>query len=134
MKITRFDTKRDLMFVPGEVWNAGGTVQTLDLVLDTGAVETIIATHILDELGYSAREHGEQVASTRSIAGREEGYMLRVHRFACLGFRESDFRIYAQDLPSGWGVDGLIGLTYLSRLNYEVRSVEGCIRVDRATE
>jgi hypothetical protein len=61
------------------------------LVVDTGAGATIIAPDILDQLGYSAREHGEQVAITRSIAGREEGYMLRVKQLECLGVVEHDF-------------------------------------------
>ncbi|HUH05979.1 MAG TPA: hypothetical protein VML75_28510 [Kofleriaceae bacterium] len=68
----------------------------------------------------------------RSAAGREEGYMLRVTRFVCLGFQETSFRIHVQDLPQGWGIDGLIGLSFLRLLNYEVRSIEGRIRVERA--
>ena len=93
----------------------------------------MIASEVLDELGYSAREHGEQVAITRSIAGREEGYMLRVKQLECLGMVEHDFRVYAQDLPSGWDIDGLLGLSFLRLLNYEVRSLEGRIRAERAT-
>ncbi|MBE7450798.1 MAG: hypothetical protein HS111_18470 [Kofleriaceae bacterium] len=88
---------------------------------------------MLDELGYSAREHGDQIAVMRSAVGREEGYMLHVARFECLGFHEAKFRVHAQDLPQGWGIDGLIGLSFLRRLNYEVRSLEGRIRAERAT-
>jgi hypothetical protein len=46
--------------------------------------------------------------------------------------RSGDFRIYAQDLPSGWDIAGLVGLSFLRRFNYEVRSVEGRILVERA--
>lgn len=132
MKITRFDPALDLIIVPGRVWNPRGDEFDLRLVLDTGAAETIIAPEILDEIGYSAREHGEQIAVMRSAVGREEGYMLHVARFACLGFHETSFRVHAQDLPQGWGIDGLIGLSFLRLLNYEVRSREGRIRVERA--
>jgi predicted aspartyl protease len=100
-------------------------------VLDTGAVETIIIPEILDELGYSARQ-GDAITVMRSAVGREEGYMIRVSRFACLGHQASDFRVHAHDLPEGWGIDGLIGLSFLEKLNYEVRSVEGRILVERA--
>ena len=124
----------DLIIVPGRVWNAHGTLKPLRLVLDTGAAESIIVPEILDELDYSAREHGEQIAVMRSAAGREEGYMLRVAKFACLGFQESNFRVHAQDLPAGWQIDGLIGLSFLRLLNYEVRSLEGRILVERAAE
>lgn len=132
MKVTSFDTSRDLIFVRGHVWSPRGQAIPLRLVLDTGAAETIVIPELLDELGYSAREHGEQLAVTRSVAAREEGYMLRLARFACLGFAEESFRVYAQDLPSGWAIDGLIGLSFLRLLNYEVRSLEGRIRAERA--
>lgn len=37
-----------------------------------------------------------------------------------------------RDLPEGWGIDGLIGLSFLRQFNYEIRSIEGRILVDRA--
>ena len=45
---------------------------------------------------------------------------------------EQEVRIYAQDLPSGWDIDGLLGLSFLRHLNYEVRSLEGRILAERA--
>jgi hypothetical protein len=132
MKVTRFDPRHDLIVVPARVWSPAGQPIPLHLAVDTGAEQTIISPDFLDELGYSAREHGEQLAVTRSVVGREEGYMLRVTRFECLGFQEQNFRVYAQDLPSGWGIVGLVGLSFLRHLNYEVRSLEGRIRVERA--
>jgi hypothetical protein len=131
--VTRFDPAADLIIVQAYVWGARGQERELRLVVDTGAGPTIIASEILDALGYSAREHGEQLASTRSIAGREHGYMLRVKRLECLGSVEQDFRVDAQDLPSGWDIDGLLGLSFLRLLNYEVRSLEGRIVAERAT-
>jgi predicted aspartyl protease len=131
LKLTRFDTTRDLIFVPGRLWGPHEEQYELNLVLDTGAAETIVIPQVLDDLGYSARQHGEQIAAMRSAVGFERGYMLRVARFECLGFRETDFRVHAQDLPEGWGIHGLIGLSFLRQLNYEVRSRDGEIRVER---
>jgi len=67
----------------------------------------------------------------RSAVGREEGYMIRVSRFVCLGYHEVDFRIHAHDLPEGWGIHGLVGLSFLRQLNYEIRSREGRILAER---
>jgi predicted aspartyl protease len=132
VKVTRFDPDSDLIIVDGRVWSHDAKRErTLSLVLDTGAAETIITPDVLDELGYSARL-GEQRTVMRSAVGREEGYMIRVAQFACLGHRESDFRIHAHDLPEGWGIDGLIGLSLLRALNYEIRSREGKILIERA--
>ena len=133
MTVTAFDPDGDLIIVHGRISGAHGEERALRLVVDTGAGPTIVAPELLDELGYSARQHGEQVASTRSIAGREQGYMLRVKQLECLGVVERDFRVYAQDLPSGWSIDGLLGLSFLRLLNYEVRSLEGRILAERAT-
>lgn len=132
MTVTTFDPEGDLIIVHARLWGVQGQERDLRLVVDTGAGPTIIAPELLDELGYSARQHGEQVASTRSIAGREQGYMLRVKQLECLGMVEQEFRVYAQDLPTGWDIDGLLGLSFLRHLNYEVRSSEGRILAERA--
>jgi hypothetical protein len=67
----------------------------------------------------------------RSAVGREHGYLIRVARFSCLGHREDDYRVHVQDLPETWGIEGLIGLTFLGLLNYEIRSAEGRILATR---
>lgn len=132
MRVTRFDPTRDLIIVEGYVRGPReGTGRLLQLVLDTGAAETIIIPEVLDELGYNPRQ-GEAITVMRSAVGREEGYLIRVARFACLGHRANDFRVHAHDLPEGWSIDGLIGLSFLRQLNYEIRSVEGRILAERA--
>jgi len=51
-------------------------------------------------------------------------------RFEALGFGIDAFEINVFDLPSGEA--GLLGLNFLDRFNYEVRSIEGRILVERA--
>jgi hypothetical protein len=60
--------------------------------------------------------------------------MRPVGRFACLGFQAEDFRIHVHDLPEGFGLDGLLGLTFLNQFDYQIRSRQGRILVDRATD
>jgi predicted aspartyl protease len=102
----------------------------LQLVLDTGAAETILIPDVLDDLGYNPLQ-GEEITVMRSVVGREHGYMIRVEGFDCLGHRSRNFRVNAQDLPDGWNIEGLIGLSFLRQFNYEVRSGEGRICVER---
>lgn len=52
-------------------------------------------------------------------------------RFSALGFTVPDFRIHVFDLAAGYGIDGLIGLSFLRQFNYDVRSADGLIRVER---
>src|SRR5215510_8314726 len=76
------------------------------------------------ELGYNPRQ-GEAITVMRSVVGREYGYMIRVERLECLGHghQARNFRVNAQDLPEGWNIEGLVGLSFLRQFNYEVRSV-----------
>jgi predicted aspartyl protease len=130
VKLTTFDRDLDLIIVDAEVWRPLGR-SPLRLALDTGSTETVIAPDVIDDLGYSPLQ-GEQITRVRSAVSEEHGYTLRVHRFAALGFTFTDVRVHVFDLAAGHGIDGLIGLSFLNDFNYEVRSRDGVILVERA--
>jgi predicted aspartyl protease len=127
---TRFDATRDLIIVEARVWHSLESVP-VSLAVDTGSSETVLAPYVVDDLGYSPRD-GEQITRVRSAVGDEQGYTLRVTQFNALGFTLPDFRVHVFDLAAGYGIDGLIGLSFLRRFNYEIRSIEGQIRIERA--
>jgi hypothetical protein len=127
--VTRFDPAGPLIVIPGVVWGQHDR-REVRLVFDPGAGETILRPDILDRLGYSPRQ-GEAFTKVRSAVAEEPGYLLRVIRFRALGHEFSDFRVHVHDLPEGFGIDGLLGLNFLRHFNYEVRSAEGRIRVER---
>ena len=56
---------------------------------------------------------------------------MRISRFWALGFAVSDFRVHVFDLPDGFGIDGLVGLSFLRQFNVELRLAEGRLLVDR---
>lgn len=128
MKITRFDPSRDLIIVDARLWGRRGD-SSLALALDTGSSETLVTPDVVDDLGYSPRD-GEAITTVRAALGKERGYTLRVAQFSALGFTIPDFAVHVFELPAGYGIDGLIGLSFLRRFNYEVRSGDGVIRVD----
>jgi predicted aspartyl protease len=130
VKIRRFDSADDLIIVKARVFGRHSS-HRLTLALDTAASHTHITPDVIDELGYSPAE-GEAITSVRSAIGKETGYMLRVQRFESLGFAFDDFLIHVHDLPTGFGIDGLLGLSFLKRFNYEIRSIEGRILIERA--
>lgn len=129
MKITRFDPTGDLIIVEARLWGPVGDTP-LSLAIDTGSSETVLSPDIVDDLGYSPRDGGA-MTTVRAAVGKEHGYTLRVAKFAALGFALPDYRIHVFDLAAGFGIDGLIGLSVLRAFNYEVRSAEGRILVDR---
>ncbi len=130
MTATRFDRARDLIVVEavvvGPLWPV-----LLALAIDTGSTETVVMPWVVDELGYSPRD-GKQITRVRSAIGDEHGYTLRVDRFMALGFTREAFRVHVFDLAAGYGIDGLVGLSFLNALNYEVRSREGLVRAEPA--
>jgi predicted aspartyl protease len=130
VKVRRFDPDDDLIIVTARVFGKHGS-RRLTLALDTAASHTHVTPDIIDELGYSPAE-GEAITAVRSAIGRETGYILRVQRFESLGFGFDDFLIHVHDLPAGFGIDGLLGLSFLKRFNYEIRSTEGRIVIEHA--
>ena len=122
--IVPFDPDDDLIIVTAEVYGRHDDSRRVTLALDTAASHTHISSGIIDELGYSPAE-GEAITSVRSAIGKETGYTLRVKRFESLGFGFDDFLIHVHDLPDGFGIDGLLGLSFLKRFNYEIRSAGG---------
>jgi hypothetical protein len=130
VKVTRFDPDAELILVRGRVWGRRGDFEDLRLAFDTASSSTIVTPDVLDRLGYSARQ-GDAPATVHSAVAEESGSHIRVVRFRALGFELPDFQLFAHDLYEGCGVDGLLGLSFLRRFNYEVRSGEGRLVVDR---
>ena len=129
MKVTRFDPTDSLIIITGWIHGPRGA-KPVSLAFDTAATETHIVPEILDDIGYSPRD-GERITSVTSAIGREPGYLMKVSRFSAMGFTENDFRIHVHDLPETLGIQGLLGLSFLRRLNYEIRSAEGRILASR---
>jgi hypothetical protein len=129
VKVRRFNPDDDLIIVRARVFGRHGE-RRLNLAFDTAASHTHILPDIIDELGYSPVQ-GEKITSVTSAIGKETGYMLQVRRFQALGFGFDDFSVHVHDLPTGIGLDGLLGLSFLRHFNYEIRSAEGRIVVER---
>jgi predicted aspartyl protease len=129
VRVTRFDPRSDLIIVKARVWGPNGKAPA-SLALDTGSAHTVIGANLIDDLGYSPRQ-GERITTVRTAVGQEQGYVLRVPRFWALGFTVADFPIHVFDLPDGFGIDGLVGLSFLRQFTVELRLAEGRLLVDR---
>jgi predicted aspartyl protease len=123
-----FDPSKKMILVEAAIWGPGGK-SPLTLVLDTGAWQTLIVPDVMDDLGFNPRE-GEVITAVYSAVGKEQGYMIRAPRFSALGFTVTDFSVHVFDLAERYGIDGLLGLSFLSRFNFQVRFAEGLILVE----
>lgn len=131
MKTTAFTPFRDLIIVEAELWGPLDHA-VLHLALDTGSTHTVVLPEIMDDLGFNP-SYGENITNVYSAIGKEQGYMIRAPQFSALGFTLTDFPIHVFDLADRYGLQGLIGLSFLHRYNYTVRSTEGLILVEEAT-
>ena len=125
---TSFATGGDLIIVEALLT---GPRQTLPgfFVLDTGAMFTTITPELADLLGYSARD-GIKRARVHTAIGSEEGYLLRVAKLEALGVTIPSCPVHVFDLGHE-DIDGLLGLSFLYELNYEIRSAERRILVEK---
>jgi predicted aspartyl protease len=124
---TQFATDGELIIVRALV-TGPQTTAVGRFVLDTGAVMTTMIPELADIVGYSARD-GLKRARVRTAVGSEEGYILAVSELAVLGFARPRFPVHVFDLGYD-DIDGLLGLNFLSDLNYEIRSAERRIFVE----
>jgi clan AA aspartic protease (TIGR02281 family) len=99
-----------------------------DLVLDTAAVYTTLASHLAETLGF-ASEHVLRATVIRSAVGEERGYLVNLSQLTTLGLVFRNLEANVADL--GYGIDGLIGMNLLGQLNFEVRPAERRILVER---
>jgi predicted aspartyl protease len=125
---TPFDPESDLIVVNATISGPRGRIPAR-LALDTGSAATVVIPDLLDEIGYSARDGTVRTTVTTAI-GEEHGYLLKVAQLEALGFTRSAFPVHVFELANRYGIEGLIGLNFLRRFNYEIRSEEGRIIVD----
>jgi clan AA aspartic protease (TIGR02281 family) len=118
---TEYTLLDGLIVVPAMFTGARGSAPAR-LVLDTGASFTTITHELADSLGYSARD-GHGLARVTTAVGVEHGYFLRVATIEVLGFALRDIEVHVFDLGHR-GIDGLLGMSFLRFLNFDVRPTE----------
>jgi len=127
-RTTRFDPRQDLVYVSGTVRGPRSATQ-LRLLVDTGASMSTIVPGIVDQIGYGVRDGGPRT-TVRTALDSEHGYVLRVARFAALGFAMANFPVNVFDLADRDVCDGLIGFNFLRCFNCQIRPKDGCILLE----
>ncbi|HEY6176325.1 MAG TPA: retropepsin-like aspartic protease [Kofleriaceae bacterium] len=124
---TQFEPGGELIVVEASITGPRGSSGGR-LVLDTGAVMTTMTPEFADLVGYSAHD-GIRRTRVHTAVSTEEGYLVSVAQFTALDIVVPRFLVHVFDLGHD-DIDGLIGLNFLSQLNYEIRSAERRILVE----
>jgi predicted aspartyl protease len=124
---TSFDLNGDLIVIDAVVVGPTGQA-TVELVLDTGSVLTTLAPSIAEAIGYSEATAISRTV-TRTAAAVEHGYLVRLAELSTLGHSAPAVHVNVASL--GYGVDGLLGMSFLLDYNIEIRQAERRIIVER---
>ena len=89
---------------------------------------TTLVPAIAESIGYTSTA---RVARTvmRTAAAVEHGYIVRLVQISTCGFEVSDLHVDVADL--GHGIDGVLGMNFLSEFNFEIRPAERRILVEK---
>jgi clan AA aspartic protease (TIGR02281 family) len=126
---TSFEIEGDLIVIEAMIVGPGGR-DTARLVLDTGATLTTLQPAIAELIGYTAA-HRVSRSVVRSAVGNEPGYIVRMAQLTALGVTLKDVSVNVSDL--GHGIDGLLGMSFLCELNFEVRLSDQRILAEKIT-
>lgn len=97
--------------------------------LDTGAEATTLIPELAAELGYS--ENDRILRSTvRTPAGDQKGYIVRLENFHALQISAPSFPVNVCSLEYE-NIHGLVGMNFLSGMNFEIRPEEKLILAER---
>lgn len=122
-----FEFDGDLIVIDAVVVGPRGQAD-VRLVLDTGAVLTTLVPRIAESIGYTS---AVRVAWSviHSAVAQEHAYVVRLVQLSTLGFTVPDVHVDVADL--GHGIDGVLGMNFLSDFNFEIRPGERRILVQR---
>lgn len=124
---TSFELDGDLIVVDAIAIGTSGKAE-VRLVLDTGAVLTTLIPTIAESIGYTS---AARVARSvmRTAATVEHGYIVRLVQLSTLSFTVPYVHVDVADL--GHGIDGVLGMNFLSDFNFEIRPAERRILAER---
>jgi clan AA aspartic protease (TIGR02281 family) len=95
-----------------------------ELLLDTGATLTTISRRVAAILGYS---FSARLARTKvdTAVGIERGYLVSLQRIEALRWAIPGMPVNVSDVAEG--LDGVLGMDFLSNFNFEIRPAEQVI-------
>ncbi|MFB5269569.1 retropepsin-like aspartic protease [Paenibacillus enshidis] len=104
--------REGLLFSNITITHCGKTIQFQNVVIDTGAAESILSIDVAPEL-FNAYEPEDQIRFMTGIGGREAAVRRRIHEVEFHSFQGVHFPIDFGRIGDDNRIDGLIGLDIL---------------------
>ena len=87
-------------------------IREIDMILDTGAVYTVIAWDVARDIGYdpAVSERRISIVTANGVVGVP---LLRVERVEIAELSAEAVDVVCHDIPEMTGIEGLLGLSFL---------------------
>jgi predicted aspartyl protease len=115
--VTIYSVERQdyLFYVRAAVGGRDDRRKVVRLLVDTGARNTVLPSQLLQEFGYDLKAPVRQVRVT-AAGGVLQVPIMAISWFNCLGTSIQSFEVVALDLPRSAGIDGLLGMDFLTKI------------------
>ncbi len=122
----RFNTNQSVPQVFARIRGKHGS-QRIRLVFDTGAFITQIATSVIEELGYSARDGLRRITAYGPSGPIDEGYSVEISGLDVLNtqFKKMEIAVYDFNNLEAEGIAGLLGFDVIKQLHLEMNGPKG---------
>jgi clan AA aspartic protease (TIGR02281 family) len=108
--------------------NGPSVVREIDMVLDTGAVYTIIAWDVAKDIGYdpAVSEHRMPIVTANGII---EAPLITVRSIQIADLRAESVDVICHDIPEITGIEGLLGLSFLKKFRTLIDYTTGVLEI-----
>jgi len=110
VSLVSFDRKLPLIMVPVTI-KIGTEVKKFKFAVDTGATISLMDIDLLSDIGYK-KENCIRTIQTLTASKTETAYEFEIDNIMAIGLIRRNFKVISRSLPTGLGIDGLLGLNF----------------------
>ena len=110
MTLVNFNNKLPLVIVPVSI-KLNTVVFDFNFAIDTGASISLIDMDVLHAIGFQ-EELAIRTIQTMTASRQEQAYEFELPNIKAIGLIRRNFKVISRNLPSGLGIDGLLGLNF----------------------
>jgi len=110
MTLVNFNNKLPLVIVPVSI-KLDTVVFDFNFAIDTGASISLIDMDVLRAIGFQ-EEFAIRTIQTMTASRQEKAYEFELPNIKAIGLIRRNFKVISRSLPSGLGIDGLLGLNF----------------------
>jgi len=103
-------------------------IREIDMILDTGAIYTVIAWDVAKDIGYdpAVSERRMPIVTANGVI---EAPLISVESIQLADIRAETVDVICHDIPEIAGIEGLLGLSFLQHFRTLIDYTEGVLEI-----